>query len=782
MKRYHLTGQKKNNKGASLVMVLVVMAVITMLALLAMSAALVNARMKGTRRQAAKNFYDAETALEEIRLGLANEMSDALSTAYVDTVQKYSTLKGDERGSHFKETYVNVLKSNLDCTTVGAEVRYSTDALQGYLKSMQYEEWDDGKVGAKVDSANGSVTIDADGTFTLKKVQVTCWNEEGYQSKICTDLVLECPKIQFSTASGNPDITSYALVTEDHLEVEGGSACEITGNAYLGEQDTVLSNASLQITPGEDVTGRGIVALGAMLKGEQNAGITIDAMEVWADSLVADSSRLTIEDSAVYLHNDLILSNSLMTSTTAKLSGEFYGYGNTESALKSAAVLTDTAQQQEIAANPADYSSSIIINGISSSLDILGLSALKISGNAYINATKEKSDAVSYRDLNAKNILMGSSLSIRADQLAYLVPAECIAPEMENGGTNPMPISQYSALLKELQETCGDDAGSSLVDLDEETVKYGSSLRELGVDGWQIAAHQVNGVGSMVYVFLQFDRVQDANTFYRNYYQATDQAKLNELLDLYSGAGILLPEEAQRETLSDSFYFNGNVLASDTAQLYVADTLASEENRDGILAEEIENQNTYAALQAKLMKNYTDLTADEKKNSVYDNLVNDMVSADDSDHTIGAGTDRIFVKTTGEAAVVANGDCVVGSELQARIKNTADVNGTKHTDAKLSVVIASGNITVTEDFTGLLLCRGTVYTERASGGKVALTADREAVSSALTAVDANGVFAYEYLNGGEGYVISGSSLDQTEYAEDRLEMLVYISYDNWSRQ
>lgn len=782
MKRYHLTGQKKNNKGASLVMVLVVMAVITMLALLAMSAALVNARMKGTRRQAAKNFYDAETALEEIRLGLANEMSDALSTAYVDTVQKYSTLKGDERGSHFKETYVNVLKSNLDCTTVGAEVRYSTDALQGYLKSMQYEEWDDGKVGAKVDSANGSVTIDADGTFTLKKVQVTCWNEEGYQSKICTDLVLECPKIQFSTASGNPDITSYALVTEDHLEVEGGSACEITGNAYLGEQDTVLSNASLQITPGEDVTGRGIVALGAMLKGEQNAGITIDAMEVWADSLVADSSRLTIEDSAVYLHNDLILSNSLMTSTTAKLSGEFYGYGNTESALKSAAVLTDTAQQQEIAANPADYSSSIIINGISSSLDILGLSALKISGNAYINATKEKSDAVSYRDLNAKNILMGSSLSIRADQLAYLVPAECIAPEMENGGTNPMPISQYSTLLKELQETCGDDAGSSLVDLDEETVKYGSSLRELGVDGWQIAAHQVNGVGSMVYVFLQFDRVQDANTFYRNYYQATDQAKLNELLDLYSGAGILLPEEAQRETLSDSFYFNGNVLASDTAQLYVADTLASEENRDGILAEEIENQNTYAALQAKLMKNYTDLTADEKKNSVYDNLVNDMVSADDSDHTIGAGTDRIFVKTTGEAAVVANGDCVVGSELQARIKNTADVNGTKHTDAKLSVVIASGNITVTEDFTGLLLCRGTVYTERASGGKVALTADREAVSSALTAVDANGVFAYEYLNGGEGYVISGSSLDQTEYAEDRLEMLVYISYDNWSRQ
>lgn len=124
----------------------------------------------------------------------------------------------------------------------------------------------------------------------------------------------------------------------------------------------------------------------------------------------------------------------------------------------------------------------------------------------------------------------------------------------------------------------------------------------------------------------------------------------------------------------------------------------------------------------------------------------------------------------------------LGSELQARIKNTADVNGTKHTDAKLSVVIASGNITVTEDFTGLLLCRGTVYTERASGGKVALTADREAVSSALTAVDANGVFAYEYLNGGEGYVISGSSLDQTEYAEDRLEMLVYISYDNWSRQ
>lgn len=776
-----LMGRKKDNKGASIVMVLVIMAVVMILALIVMSMALVNARMKSTRQQAQKDFYDAETAVEEIRLGIANEMSDALAVAYVDTVQRYSELEGDARDTYFKTRFLAELKANIGCQLNGTEETYQPAVLQSYLKYTKYEEWEDGKAGAQVTSGNARVNTSAT-DITLKDVVVTYWGEEGYSTRVCTDFVIECPDIYFSKVSKMPDLTSYALVTADHLEVESGAGCEITGNAYIGENDTVLSNASLSVKNVQGATERGMVVSGGLIKGEQNANVSVSDMEVWAENLAVDSSKLTALDTAVYLKNDFVLSNSLLTSSQAKLSGEFFGYGNTKSAASAESVAGNSALLQEIAKKPADYSSSVIINGISSSLDFSGLSVMKISGNAYINTEKEKSNSISYSNLNAQNVLMGSSLSVRADQIAYLVPAECVAPDLIFGGTNPMPISQYSMLLTELEETYGDAAESCLVDLSKQTTKYGVSLQELGVSGWQIAAHQVNGVGSMVYIFLEFDMTEDANAFYQKYYDVTDRARLGELLDLYSGTGIKLPAAALSDSSNSSFYFNGNVLASDAAKLYVPDSLSEDTSRSGILAEEIANQDTFAALNTKLMKDYAELTQEETKNGVYENLVKSMVSAENSNYTIGVGTNRIFVKTTGEAAVIANGDCTVGAELRARIMETPDSNGDKHADAKLAVVIAAGDITVTEDFKGLLLSGGTIRMAKRNGGIVSAVADREAACAALLAESPEGIHAYEYLVGGESYVISGSVEGTSDYTEDSFDMLEYIGYKNWSRQ
>lgn len=749
-------------------MVIVVMTIVTILAIVLMSVVLVNFRMKNTNLSSQKNFYTAETALEEIRLGLCDDMSVALGAAYTDTLQKYTVLDAEGREQNFKDTFLRELKTEINYQANGT---YDVEHLVGFLKKTKYKE--NIGVGAKVTSENEPATVTADG-LTLKNVTVTYYGEKGYVTEIKTDICLNYPVINFSQKTETPDLTQYALVTKDHLDLLPGLNCTIAGNAYLGENATEIKQSKLSVMPQPESTGRGVIISKDMLKGDTAAELNVTGMEVWAKNLVIDSSKITTDDTALYLQNDFILSNSLLTSSGAKLDGEFYGYGNIVTAKAADSAQEDTGRLAEIQKNPADYSSSIIINGIRSSLDLSGLDVMKISGNSYINGTEQKGLFSHYSDMNTEDVLMGESLSIRSDQIAYLVPAECIAPETKNGGTNPMPIDQYSLLLTELTERYGDSGEKNLVDLDAKAIKYNSTLRGLGVKGWHLAAQQVNGIGSMIYVFMEFDSTDSTNAFFRSYYKTADHARLGEILDLYSNGGIKLPNEVLNQTANDKFYFNGNILASDASELYVSDKLgtASQDVLDSLREEEKQYQDSYVALNTKLIRDYGALTSLEKGNSVYDNLVKSMVSAEDADYTIPAGTSRVFHSNTGEAAVVANGDYTVN---EAGISAVAGSGG-----GTLCVVIASGDITVETDFTGLLIAGGTIHVK----DSVTLKADAKKAGMALLAKSNEGVRAYEYLVDGENYIVAGSTGGTMpgNYDGSSIDLGDYVTYENWSKQ
>lgn len=758
--------------------VLVVTALVMIFVTILMSAVLVNFRMKSTNVKAQKNFYTAETALEEIRVGLSEELGAAAAAAYVDTVEKYSVLDGSERSDNYRQKFMDQMKDRIGYQA--SDGSYQVEHLKTFLKETKYQDAEG--IGAQISPENHYANVGTD-KITLKNVAVTYQDEAEYLTQIKTDLVLACPEMDFSENSEAPDITSYALIAGNSLKIADGRSCEVKGNAYIGENASVLSGAALKVSNSPEAMERGLLISGDMIKGEANARIDVSGMEVWAEKLVADSSRFTASDAAIYLRNDFVLSNSLLTSATASISGEFYGYGDLETAVSA---VWEAGEAEEIRKNPADYSSSIIINGIRSSLDLSGLSAMKISGSSYINGTEYKNEYQAYGNMNTEDVRMGESLSIRSDQIAYLVPAECIAPDMESGGTNPMPVSQYSALLGELQRTYGAGADAHLVDLDCQTGKYQASLRELGVDGWQLEAQQVNGagIGSMVYVFLRFDSTKSANAFFRSYYEKTDAARLGKLLNLYTDTGIRLPDEVLNGTADAGFYYNGNILASGASKLYVPDRFTEVSGNQGmwdaLKAEEIKYQNQYAALNRKLTKDDTKLTGQEKTKKLYDNLVKNMVSGTDPDYTIGAGTRRYFVKKTGEAAVVVNGDFVIDAASLALLAETPDMEGNKHDDARLAVVIAAGDITVTQDFGGLLLAKGRItVTQNAK-----LSADKGAAGKALLAGNEDGIRVYDYLVGGEGYAISGDSegLAPGSYTVARIRMLDYVTYENWSRQ
>jgi type II secretory pathway component PulK len=88
---------KQNNDGASLVTVLVLVALLVIIVGVILTMTLMNYFMKEQNAQAQQNFYDAESALEEVRQGLILDLSDAAGMAYTKTLEQYENLSQTEK-------------------------------------------------------------------------------------------------------------------------------------------------------------------------------------------------------------------------------------------------------------------------------------------------------------------------------------------------------------------------------------------------------------------------------------------------------------------------------------------------------------------------------------------------------------------------------------------------------------------------------------------------------------------------------------------------------------
>ena len=77
--------ERKCNRGSALVMVISVVAIIGILAAALLSVSLLTYRMKNTYKNSTRNFYDAESVLDDINVGLQEDVSIATGIAYTYT-------------------------------------------------------------------------------------------------------------------------------------------------------------------------------------------------------------------------------------------------------------------------------------------------------------------------------------------------------------------------------------------------------------------------------------------------------------------------------------------------------------------------------------------------------------------------------------------------------------------------------------------------------------------------------------------------------------------------
>ena len=146
------------------------------------------------------------------------------------------------------------------------------------------------------------------------------------------------------------------------------------------------------------------------------------------------------------------------------------------------------------------------------------LKNLTLAGNSYISLTKAK-DGITSEDgvsnTGVQDVMMGQSIAVKSDQLAYLVPAQCIGVDASgktvlNGASNPITLEQYKDKIRDQA-----DVTEVALNIPSATLN-GHTLAEYGLtqNNIQKIFKRINSKITLVYYYVSFDSTSDTCLLY----------------------------------------------------------------------------------------------------------------------------------------------------------------------------------------------------------------------------------------------------------------------------
>ena len=863
----HLLFGKKNkrdDRGSAIVIVIIAMALIGILASTILWASYLNYRIKINDLKVKNSFYSAETVVEQILAGVKKDIvSASVNEAYQEVVSNWDALGTDDnREGYFITAYIASVESKLKASPAGAPNQYDKAVIEAFVDSEMWLESDpnhDGHIDKDIwDAATPTFkaanAVNGYGSMAIRNICVEYYDSEGLLSIINTDIAIDVPKLRFTQAGTVDRLYPYVLIGDNGIVTEDGKTINVNGNIYggvdtspsaaadnggirIGSNSRVtVEDASYIISGGDIVVGNdsiigNLVHQGAELivRDVTSGGVGFKT-NVYAQGLAVNGSHLDISGK-VFIANDLILSGR---SSDVSLAGQYFGYGATQTT-------TDSEEQSDgttKSVNPAETSSAIVINGRDSSVDLTGLNTLQLAGRAYVSlSTQENVD-----DDGLPHVLMGESISVKSNQIAYLVPAECVGTLDGRTiiGQNPMSYEAWGKMITSLAEYAEDDTQIfKIVDADRAAVKLGGErlfdygikdlnakdLDSLDPDNIVQTVTTLNekaansGVRFLymadkrqVYMYLVMDQ-NDAERYFTAYYNVnSNKASLDSYFNQYVSGGIRLKDNVQGYTvlgnsmvsLTDAA--NGDkIQTSDEGEnlvrLLSSVTLSEDEEGEGEGDEEqpvdpdaytevsdnvtnIETVKTYDELQ-KLIESTKD-TYDYLNN----NLLEDGMGMADTvfenlirlESTEGSeSTEGLQDYLDGKGGLV---EFVSGSGLKAVLVDSNKQSGKKYkvSDSKLRLVIAIGDVEVTSNFQGLIIASGTVKI----ADNVTCKKDGEGVYEVLQAkstVDGDDNVPANILYNGTGMIKSGyEEADVDENGNLNINYSEIVRYENWIKK
>lgn len=777
--------------------VIIVIGLVAMLAVTCMYMSYANYVMKMTEMKAKDNFYSAEVVLDQINTGLQSNVSTALETAYAKAAQTMTGSTTDAVRLAFRADYLSSLINQLSTSTdtsryeIGQyEAGVVCTGFYQYLDNALLEMVENAKQ-ATPDKTKGQLKLFAEGNanvmmtteegLLIRNFVIEFTDAEGYFSKIQTDIRITYPDISMGQQSNFPDIENYCIIADNGVEMKNGNTGDnkLIGNIYAGNRDeetlkkdptatdqlvsstslyglSILEDTNLSFgsagSGNADIIVRGGLHINTEIVGSSNLGtkVKMDKVNLWTDSIEMNSSVFQVldENSSTYVQDDMTI---IGKQNQVKMEGSYIGYGD------GADYLSDS---YGAAVDMADYSSAIVVNCKDSEIHFGDVKNMFIAGNAYINPSTNArlsyySETLDGEDDAINNILVGNSLALKSDQLAYLIPRSCIG--VYNGTTvinkNPMTADEYQ---KWLQYAEVGNAGTNLdpdkyvkVDFSKTKEAIGIDMRDYAGYGYQVVKED-KASGSLYYVYATFDAVASAKYF--SDYSAIADANLRKYAYKYQNEVVLPASDEKVNTM-------GNVLSVALGTDVNTSVFSMYSYAIADLSD-IATMNTESQIYAKRYQSMrslmtTSTTVDDPSqlaNTVYQNTI---------DETGFPSGEMTYANETGIKAVVVN--------------NKGGAAYTLSGDSDVALVLATGDVVIDQNLDGLVI----------AGGHVKVTAGHSVTSSparvqgALSAPTPDGIVASSYFVNGSSYK---ANLTASSSAVSYTNTKDLIAYENWKKE
>ena len=487
---------KKSNRGFSLFTVIIAVSFVAILGLLIIYISVSNFYMKVTDLKNKDGFYTAERGLEEVKVGLQQDVGNAMSKAFIEVMETYDEedssgqSQSATRQARFRERFIQKLRDDLeDKNKKGC---YSL----AYLKNDEHLN----KSHVLTDESRESLLLVSDGTpelqnmenettqngkkevvgLILKNLKIIYVDAKGRASIIKTDICLGTPKVQFPTSSTLPDLMSMVVVANGGIICEPNSdlddsdnnhSISLKGNIYAGliKDQTIMSQIDTDYGAEKGYGNKTSIWVkkGAELNVESNnmlvtqAEINVDhgkfttgpKVQLWTRGITLASSlnqaaNITLQGTS-YVADDITIASGVNASdANVTLRGTYYGYGSSESEEKLKEELekkiqeTDKSTEKElygtIKAGCIEQYEKDTHTDKYTTADLS--SAIMINGkNTSLDLSQIEKMVLSGNSfisagnaVSKKNILTGESITVRGSQLAYLAPAEILGNDSED--------------------------------------------------------------------------------------------------------------------------------------------------------------------------------------------------------------------------------------------------------------------------------------------------------------------------------------------------------------
>lgn len=206
-----------DNRGSTLLTVLIVAIFISILATTLLYVSGKNYQMKQTDYQNKQNFYEAEAALDELKACVIQDSAAACREAYRAMIIEYSGLSADSRKGVFYAAYANALQEIWNDRIVAAsmDVCDAVKSIPGFSTNGQ-------SCIVAVDSVAFDTT---QGYFLIKGIQASSSTVDGYLTMITTDIYVGAPAFEWGVenseswtagteiAQNTIDLTDYVVFT-----------------------------------------------------------------------------------------------------------------------------------------------------------------------------------------------------------------------------------------------------------------------------------------------------------------------------------------------------------------------------------------------------------------------------------------------------------------------------------------------------------------------------------------------------------------------------------------